>query len=292
MRNLTIRRGKSFVGCLAKLKIYVEDPASEELTISGTPCKKIGELKNGEEKTFSVDEQARRVFVIADKLSKDYCNESYQLPEGTEDVFLSGKNHFNPGTGNAFRFDNNDSEAVLADRKQNAKKGWIVLIAAVLLGALFGFLLTSGFISGQRSREKAFSSNGMTITLTAGFQEIQIANYTVTYDSRNVAVFAMKEPFSLAEGFENNSLDQYADLLIQANGWSDVKKFTHDGLSGFEYDFTNPTTKLECHYTSYVYRSDDAFWVVQFATLKENADKFAEQIKKWARSVSFSGEAS
>ena len=50
MRNLTIKRTKSFVACLAKMKIYVEDPTSNEICINNTPCRKLGDLKNGEEK--------------------------------------------------------------------------------------------------------------------------------------------------------------------------------------------------------------------------------------------------
>jgi len=75
MRRLTIKREKSFVASLAKLKIYIEDPASDEIRINGTPCRKIGDLKNGEEKTFEINEQKAKVFVIADNLSKEYCNE-------------------------------------------------------------------------------------------------------------------------------------------------------------------------------------------------------------------------
>ena len=78
MRNLTIKRTKSFVGCLAKMKIYIEDPTSNEMLINNTSCRKIGDLKNGEEKTFQIGEQEAKVFVIADKLSKNYCNEYYQ----------------------------------------------------------------------------------------------------------------------------------------------------------------------------------------------------------------------
>ena len=62
-------------------------------------CRRLGDLKNGEEKTFLVGESAARVFVIADKLSKNYCNEFYPLPEGEEDVVLTGKNCFNLSAG-------------------------------------------------------------------------------------------------------------------------------------------------------------------------------------------------
>lgn len=108
MRNLTIKRKKSFAACLTKMKVYIEDLTSNTIVISGIPCRKLGELKNGEEKTFQIGEQAARIFVIADTLSKEFCNDYYQLSEGQENVFLSGKNKLNPAIGNAFRFDNND----------------------------------------------------------------------------------------------------------------------------------------------------------------------------------------
>jgi len=87
MRNLTIKRTKSFVACLIKLKVYIEDPSSNEMKINNISCRKLGDLKNGEEKTFLIGDNAAKVFVIADSLSKGFCNEYYSLPEGQEDVF-------------------------------------------------------------------------------------------------------------------------------------------------------------------------------------------------------------
>lgn len=134
MRNLIIKRTKSSVGCLMKMKVYIEDPAGE-LTINDTPCRKLGDLKNGEERTFPIGSEAVKVFVISDKLSKDYCNEYYQLPEGQEDISLSGKNKFNPASGNAFRFDNNESEGIATNRKKGTKKGPSSPLYSVLLWA-------------------------------------------------------------------------------------------------------------------------------------------------------------
>ncbi len=288
MRNLTIKRTKSFVGCLAKMKIYIEDPTSNEMLINNTPCRKIGDLKNGEEKTFQIGEQQAKVFVIADKLSKNYCNEYYQLSEGQEDVFLSGKNKFSPANGNAFRFDNNESEEIAANRKQGARKGLIILIVAAVIGAAAGYLIASGLFSNKTPDVKTFSSNGMVITLTDEFRETDIGNYTVAYDSKNVAVFVLKEGFTLAEGFEDYTLEQYADLVIQANNLSSAEIKTADGLTSFEYVFTNPETNDSYKYFSYVYKTDDAFWLIQFATLNENVDEYAQQITDWAKSVEFS----
>ena len=123
MRNLTIKRRKTFVGCAVKMKVYIEDPYSNDIIINNVSCRKLGTLKNNEEKTFVIEDNAAKVFVIADKLSKNYCNEFYQLPAGSEDVYLTGKNKLNLASGNPFLFDNNDNEEALKNRKKGTKKG-------------------------------------------------------------------------------------------------------------------------------------------------------------------------
>ena len=287
MRNLTIKRTKSFVGCLAKMKVYVEDPASNEIRINNTSCRKIGDLKNGEEKTFQIDEQGVKVFVIADKLSKNYCNDFYQLSAGNEDVFLSGKNKFNPASGNAFLFDNNSNEEAQKNRKNSSKKGLIILCAAFIVGSIVGYAVGLNIISGWKVEPKVFLDNGMSITLTDEFEQAEIENYTNSYDSAEVVVFALKEEFALADGFETYTLEQYRDLVLQNNNLSLSRMKNIDGLTGFEYESTNSDTKDTYKYFAFVYKTNDAFWLVQFATLAENADDYGAQIVEWAKTVSF-----
>ena len=292
MRNLTIKRTKSFVGCLAKMKIYIEDITSKEITINDTPCRKIGDLKNGEEKTFQITEQATKIFVIADSLSKNYCNDYYQLSDGQEDIFLSGRNKFNLANGNAFRFDNNESEGIAENRKRGTKKGLLVLIIAIVVGAVIGYSVSFGLVSGlflnKTPEVKTFSSNGMTITLTDEFRETNLENYTVTYESDDVAVFALQEAFTLVDGFEDYTLEEYADLVFVVNSLDSAELKTAEGLNYFEYDFTDSQTNDVYQYFSYVYKTDDSFWMVQFATLEENAVKYSQQITEWAKSIEFS----
>lgn len=147
MRKLTIKRTKSFVACLVTMKVYIEDHSSDEIVINDTPCRKLGDLKNGEETTFEIGNEAARVFVIADKLSKNYCNDFYELPDGDNDIYLTGKNQLNPTSGNAFRFDNNPSQAALSNRTRGANKGTIVTIIALVIGAIIGAIV--GFMMMQ-----------------------------------------------------------------------------------------------------------------------------------------------
>lgn len=105
MRNLIIKRNKSFAGCFGKVRVYIEDKNASELTIKGCPCRKLGELKNGEEKSFSIDTAAVKVFVIGDAATRDFCMDWKAIPAGEADVRLSGKNSFDPQNGNPFVFD-------------------------------------------------------------------------------------------------------------------------------------------------------------------------------------------
>lgn len=288
MRDLTIKRRKTFVGCLMSLKIYIEDPTSEEIVINGTPCRKLGTIKNGEEKTFQVEEDSLKVFVIADKLSKNYCNEFYQLPEGQEPISLSGKPRFNLFTGNAFRFDNNDNEAVEKNRKRGLKIGLIVFAVFVAVGAVAGYFIGTLINKDSAKAEaKDFSSNGMTITLTEDFVEREYIGYTAIYTSSDVGVGVIGEAFSLMPGFENYTTQQYAQIVMQNNGkYAEIK--TEDGLVYFEFDNSDPTTNVVYHYVAYAYKTSNSFWLVQFSTTEAKVDDYAESITKWAKSVRFS----
>lgn len=288
MRNLTIKRAKSFVACLGKMKVYIEDSTASDIVINGTPCRKLGILKNGDEQTFQIDDNAARVYVIADKISKNYCNEYYQLPAGTDDICLSGKNKFNPAAGNAFLFDNNQSEGIAANRRRNTTKGLIILAIALIVGTVAGYAISSKILSNEKAKPKDFSSSGMTITLTEEFNKFDTPVHTVCYGTDHVAVFTLKESFDLLEGSENLTLEEYADLVIQGNGFKNAKVKTGNGLTYFEYDYTNPETKQDFHYFSYVYKTDDSFWLVQFAVLIEDIDEYEDNIIKWAKSVTFS----
>ena len=235
MRNLTITRKKSFVGCLGKMKVYIEDFLVNDLEINGIPCRKLGELKNGEEKTFLVDERAARVFVIADKLSKNYCNEFYPLPEGEEDVVLTGKNCFNLSAGNPFRFDGVTDEAVLQNRKKGKKRGALIYAIAIVVGVIIGLSSNFSILSFFESSPapKTFSDAGMEITLTDAFEKNDATeNFDLCYQSKTVVVQMFREPFSAAEEMKDWTPQEYAEVLIEINEL-DAEVKTEDGLVYF-----------------------------------------------------------
>ena len=290
MRHLTIKRNKTFVGCAGKLRVYIEDAAIVDIEINGVGCRKLGTLKNGEEKTFEIGENAGKVFVIADQMSKSFCNEYYELSEGQEDIALSGQCKFNPAAGNAFRFENNNSAEVLANRKKSTQKGIGVLIAAVIVGLISGLGVSLFFFGGGLVvKDKDFTADGMTITLTNEFHNANAKDGMVAaYESGEVSIAAQKLPFGTSGWDAYETVDyMYASMEQNPAKFGSATVIKEPGLVGFTYEALDNGTGQMCVYYYCFYKSEDAFWVIQFATLIQNAEKYEQKIIDWAKSVEF-----
>ena len=287
VRNLTVKRIKTVVGCTSKLKIYIQDPLAGELNINGVPCRKLGILKNGEENMFSIEDTEAKLFVIADQLSKDLYNEYYTIPAGAEDVVLSGKCHYNPLMGNPFRFDGMASEEVLQHRKKNSRKNIPVLVIAVIIGLLVG-LLPNILDNIQADQPKTFDSDGIQITLTKEFSKLDPGNMTVCYGTKDKAVLILKEDFSLMEGLENCSVEEYYQMVARNSGLdSSILLQESEGLHYFEYFMVVNEAGDEFYYFCPVFKTSDAFWIVHFSTTAETADTYRPAFIEYAKSIAF-----
>ena len=60
MRKLTIQRTDSYIDALTTLNIYIEDAVSGDILINEIRCRKLGELGNGDTKTFDIEEYEAR----------------------------------------------------------------------------------------------------------------------------------------------------------------------------------------------------------------------------------------
>jgi len=140
MRNLTIRRKKSFIGCLAKVKIYIEDENGDTV-INGAKCRLLGKIKNNEVATYEIGNGSYKLFSIYDKVSKGYCNDCYIIPAGEEDIEVSGVVKFSPFMGNPFLFDGNMNEETFNNREQNKKKAMMIMIPLMVTAVVGGFLI-------------------------------------------------------------------------------------------------------------------------------------------------------
>lgn len=291
MRNLTIHRAKRLVAYFATLNVYIEDHTSQDLLIDNTPCRKLGEIKNGETKTFAIGEAAAKVFVIIDQPSKSYCNEYYSIPAGVEDVMLSGRNRYNPSSGNAFRFDNVTDPAILENRKKSGKKGMIITTFAILLGFIVGFFF-SLLANSQPVKPQTFSADGVQITLTNEFKANDSTDWVAGYRTVDVGVFIHKNGFAEEPELKNYTLKEYAKELYRVNGHNVPDGVqTEDGLTFYEYQYVDPNTDMTYVYFTYVYETAEGFWIVQFAIPQPEVENYRTSIKEWAKSVEFDQKA-
>lgn len=292
MKTVTIRRNKTFVGCAAKLKVYLEDPNGTDLEIDNHPLRKLGELKNGEEKSFEIPESDldRRLYIAVDKMSREICNDFYVIPAGEGDLSLSGKCHFNPAIGNAFRFDGNTGAEVTENRKSAKRKGLMILLIAVLVGAAVGAVFgTVRGINRAKTQPKEFVTGEMTVTLTGDFKKAAYEGEQVCYESGNTLVMILREDFEIGSDVSRLSLDEYGRIVIETNKSKFIAEpLQHeDGLTYTDYCSRSTDGKIYDYFTVF-YKSRNAFWTVQFITTKDNADKLRPQFIDYAKSVRFS----
>ena len=286
MRTLTIRRNKSFVGCLMKDQVYIRDVDAGELTIEGVPCRKLGDLKNGEQKSFQIGDGEQQIFMIADKVSKEYCNATVTIPAGQEDVSLSGKHKFVLGS-NPFCFDGVPmSVEQLEKQKKNGRKGTAIFIGAAVVGAVVGLFLPGGFFGVDTAEPQTFVKEDFAITLTDAFEEARADGYFAAYQSDTAIVFANLEE---KEIFGDITLEEYGQLVLEANDRTDLVMNKDKNMIWFEY--TDTPDDQEIYYMVFCMESEEAFCVVNFATPATNREKFKETFTQWAETVELSNAA-
>ncbi len=149
MRKLTVIRRKAFLAYAGVARIYVEDHNCPELTIGSelVPCRKLGDLKNGQTGTYDIPETGVKIFVIADIMTRDAFNECYQLNSGSEDLTLTGGYSYGPGGENVFRFDNNQNGGAFVDKRLKKEVNKRIIVSAIVgttviavIGAILAFL--------------------------------------------------------------------------------------------------------------------------------------------------------
>lgn len=281
MRYLTIQRKKAFPACMAPAQVYIEDP-NGELTIAGSPCRLLGTLKNGEQKSFLVDEESRQVFLIFKPRTKDKLNSSVTIPAGAANVFLTGKYAMDGGAF-PFRFEGVPLTPQQQERAQmQKKKQKRSTILGVILGTILGIGLV--FLGGHfagKAEAKTFIQGEFSITLNEDFEKADLGDYYAGFESDDVVVVANREDKSY---FGNISLEQYAQL-VQKNDPS-LQLRRENGLICMTY--TRTVDGMEYFYMLFCYESQDAFWTVNFATPVGFRKNHEKHFIEWAGTVKIS----
>ncbi len=288
MRNLVIKREKSFVGMFGKYKVYIVDPSSNDLKINKEPCRKLGTLKNGEQAVFQIPDDEVKIYIIADKYSKSFCNEFVRIPAGETDAYLLGKSKYSPFLGNPFRLDGQVNDEIKANRRRARKVATAFYLTCFIIGLIIGFCI--GLFSDEALTEpETFETDGMTITLIQEFVEVPYNGFAATYETDDMLVAVTKETKPLSTDLKDITLDEYAELLIsgqEEDGIVCSDLLTENGLKYFEYQVADGDGTY--YYRDYVYETQDAFWHITFICSNETSwVANITSISEWAQSVTF-----
>lgn len=288
MRYLTIKREKSYTGCLAKARVYVHDELVGDTKINGDMCYKLGELKNGEEKTFQIGDEETKIYVVQDKLSRNLTNEVCYIPAGIENIYLMGEFKFNPFGGNGFRFHGMNDPRVLDNRKKSNKKFFVYIAICFIIGIVGGvFLANDSADYAKDGKPTEFvDDSGVKITLTDAFIDTNISGFNFTYGCDDVAVLGFADEFIVMDGLEDYTIDEYGELSIANNNLnSEVKK--ENGVIYYEYDSYVAEDAVTYCYLSAMYKAEEAFWTITFAVDEAQYEEYKPLFLEWANSVEF-----
>lgn len=162
------------------------------------------------------------------------------------------------------------------------KKRFGSILASVSVALAFIFALAG--CSFFQAKEKTFEKAGMSITLTSEFVEKEIVSQTVYYESRSVIVMALKEEFSAYPGVADYSLERYTNMTISGNNL-DAQYQQREGQNYLYFSYQRSSSGKTFYYLATTHKMSDAFWLIQFACVAEDKDKYSEQFLQWADTI-------
>lgn len=156
-------------------------------------------------------------------------------------------------------------------------------IFAAILVIAFAFSLFAG--CSKSGKDKEFSRDGFKITLNDGFEEQTVENQTAAYSSDKYIVTALKEGFELFEnaGYSTDiSEEEYAKMVMENNSLDGSTEII-DGIVTFSYEMEVEGQQMS--YLATVKKGSDAFWLIQFVSLKTVFESSRNQFMEWAKTV-------
>ena len=285
MRNLIIRRNKAFFGRDQSYCVYISDPINGDFNIGSIPCRLLGRLANGELASFFIGEDTARLFIVPENYSEEICCEYCVLPAGDQPITLHGKCIADKKNGHPFHFFGNKLPGKVKARRVIAG----VLAGVIAFGAFFAFWKNPS-VTNYTSREKTFTYQGMEITLTEDFKEedVSVYGFNTGYSSSNTAIYVLKEDFASASGFQDLTVDEYAQLVISNNMFFGSSYPTYeDGLTIYEYEELNMADGQNYYYMIAFFKGPDAFWMVEFSTYDYLSAYMRQTYLDYANTVTF-----
>lgn len=172
------------------------------------------------------------------------------------------------------------------------RKKLFFLLAALIIGILLGLFVISPLlrrIDLDPAAPMTFSAAGLQITLTEDFTpDHTVEGFDACYLSPEAAVFALREPFDLTEGFAELTAAEYGIMVQEGNpGAAGAQIVEETDLLYFTYE-ADVDGELFFYFNT-LHKTADAFWQVCFAVPAELSDGYRADMLRWAESIRFDG---
>ena len=138
---------------------------------------------------------------------------------------------------------------------------------------------------GQATAMKDFYVEELKISLPDTFEEEDVTGYTKAFFDNYSAVLVLREDKADLANYAEN-MDEYVKLVVSANESRGISEPVYvNGRPTFEYDAT--ANDITYRYYTTLYESDEAFWIVQFASMKQAYDVFRNLYVQFSDNVVF-----
>ncbi len=145
---------------------------------------------------------------------------------------------------------------------------------------------TQGKTTGTvQTTYKTFSVDGMELKLPRNFKRQDYDGRPGLYNG-TYAVLIWREAFTLHPSFADMTLDEYVQALLSASN-IDASIEIIDGLHCFEYEVVQEGGTTKYNYFAVLYKSNQAFWTVEFASYFWQALSMRSEFISWAKMIEF-----
>ena len=153
---------------------------------------------------------------------------------------------------------------------------------------IFALLLVAVLLVSCGTGTKEFTCGDLTMTVPSYMRDVSgnadFSAFTFALDSTRIAVFGLEETYAEYPVLEDYTLEEYAELTLEANGLDVLAK--ERSTADYRYfDYTASVGTDTYRYLVGCYQTEDGFWTVQVCSLVTNFD--LEAFLDYLDSVSF-----
>jgi len=157
------------------------------------------------------------------------------------------------------------------------------ILSALIVSTL---VCTAVALSACGPNEKVFEKNGIKITATTGFVEKELLSVTIYLESVDKIITGLKETPGSAFPI-TKSLREYTEATLTANNLSStpINLYSENGVVFEYFIYERTASDKDFKYLGVTKKSDQFFYLFNFASENKNFDKFEQQFMDWAKLI-------